>query len=100
MTLTEGKNREVRLVLEHLGLKVNRLLRVGFTVRQRSGGVVELAERGVAVCQADARDLALVVGKQRDGVGVAAKRPERHAARRALREGVRQPVPQLLERVH
>ena len=30
MTLTEGKNREVRRVLEHLGLQVNRLLRIGY----------------------------------------------------------------------
>jgi pseudouridine synthase len=30
MTITEGKNREVRRVLEHLGLKVNRLIRVGY----------------------------------------------------------------------
>jgi 16S rRNA U516 pseudouridylate synthase RsuA-like enzyme len=33
MTLTEGKNREVRRVLEHLGLQVSRLIR---TVTGRS----------------------------------------------------------------
>ena len=30
MTITEGKNREVRRVLEYLGLQVNRLIRVGY----------------------------------------------------------------------
>jgi 23S rRNA pseudouridine2605 synthase len=30
MTITEGKNREVRRVLEHLGLQVNRLMRTGY----------------------------------------------------------------------
>jgi 23S rRNA pseudouridine2605 synthase len=30
MTLREGKNREIRKVLEHLGLTVNRLIRVSY----------------------------------------------------------------------
>ncbi len=44
VTITEGKNREVRKVLEHLGLKVSRLIRTGY-------GVFELGDlpRGAAV---------------------------------------------------
>ncbi|QHD67744.1 pseudouridine synthase [Sphingobium yanoikuyae] len=44
MTLTEGKNREVRRVLEHFELKVNRLIRTGygpFELGELAGGAVE-----------------------------------------------------------
>ena len=52
MTLREGKNREIRKVCAHLGLKVNRLIRVGYGAfqigRLKPGEFVEVPRRVLA----------------------------------------------------
>jgi 23S rRNA pseudouridine2605 synthase len=49
MTLKEGKNREIRRVLEHLGLKVNRLIRLSYGPFQlgnmKEGSVEEISQK-------------------------------------------------------
>jgi 23S rRNA pseudouridine2605 synthase len=49
MSLTEGKNREVRRVLEHLGMQVSRLIRTAygpFTLEGLEAGQVEEIDAG------------------------------------------------------
>lgn len=49
VTLTEGKNREIRRVMESIGLKVNRLVRVSFGPFNldtlAAGGVIEVPQK-------------------------------------------------------
>ena len=44
MTLSEGKNREIKKILEHLGLQVTRLIRIGY-------GPLELGELAAGVVE-------------------------------------------------
>jgi 23S rRNA pseudouridine2605 synthase len=72
--LREGKNREVRTVLDHLGLTVNRLIRISFgpfQLRDLRPGEVEPVPRRVLIDQLGvrmARELGLVE-PQRDSAG-------------------------------
>jgi 23S rRNA pseudouridine2605 synthase len=58
VTLREGKNREVRRVMEHLGLVVNRLIRIGYGPFN-----LEVLPEGEAV-EASARQVDLVMGAE------------------------------------
>lgn len=61
LLLREGKNREIRKIMEHLGLKVNRLIRISFGPFRLTG-----LEPG-AVREAPARILADQLGMKRAG---------------------------------
>ena len=68
MALHEGKNREVRRVLEHLGLRVTRLIRLSYGPFQlgnlERGGVAEVPKKVLAE-QLGATDAAAHAGRRR-----------------------------------
>ncbi len=51
ITLIEGKNREIRRVMEHLGLKVNRLIRISYGPFQlgnmKKGDIIEVSKKSL-----------------------------------------------------
>lgn len=55
ITLSEGKNREVRILMKALGLRVERLIRIGFgpfrLARLRSGAIAEVPMRRLDALQ-------------------------------------------------
>jgi len=75
MTLSEGKNREIRRVCEHLGLKVNRLIRIAYGPFQLG----QLEPRGLQ--EVTAKVLSEQVGnapkKSRTGFAKAKPRPNK-----------------------
>ncbi len=86
MGLREGKNREIRKVLEHLGLKVNRLLRTSYGPFQLG----DLPKRGlVEVPRSQLRDQ-LGIGpqvKDRSGFAKAKPRPVKPGRRKPRTQG-------------
>ena len=92
--IREGKNREVRNVLRHLGLQVNRLIRVEFGpfgLGELAEGAIEEVETGNLRKQLGAR---IIDEADCDFIGPVAERPaepapsreERREQRRALRD--------------
>jgi 23S rRNA pseudouridine2605 synthase len=95
--IREGKNREVKNVLGHLGLKVNRLIRVSFGPFQLgelpSGAIVEVKTRtlrdqlGERIAALAGADFSGPVGEREapPATGVSRAQPERSDAKRQRR---------------
>jgi 23S rRNA pseudouridine2605 synthase len=93
--MREGKNREVRNVLEHLGLKVNRLIRVSFGPFQlgelASGAIVEVKTRtlrdqlGQRIAASAGADFSGPIVKREAPAGAPGAQPQRAGAKRRRR---------------
>jgi 23S rRNA pseudouridine2605 synthase len=82
VSLTEGKNREIRKVLGHLGLQVTRLIRIAYGPFQLGalpkGGVEEVHPR---------------ILRDQLAIGAKPKRPQQVAAEKPAAEAPKPPVP-------
>ena len=91
MTLREGKNREIRCILEHFGLRVNRLIRLSYGPFQlgelKDGAVEEVPTRVLR----DQLGLALSAQAQADFSSPRGKRPDDTATPRPLGGAARRP---------
>jgi 23S rRNA pseudouridine2605 synthase len=93
--MREGKNREVRNVLEHLGLKVNRLIRVSFGPFQlgelASGAIVEVKTRtlrdqlGQRIAASAGADFSGPIVEREAPAGAPGAQPQRAGAKRRRR---------------
>jgi 23S rRNA pseudouridine2605 synthase len=109
MSLREGKNREIKRVLEHLGLVVNRLIRISFGPFQlgelAEGAVEEVRTKvlrdqlGPSLAEAAGADFTSPTGEEQEAASASAEAARHHSERRPGQERpIRQERPPRQER--